>query len=126
VCAVPYHGEQLRALLGDRYTPGVTDCLSCHGPPPAGGWANVTIVGRPAPTTCDREPRLHGSGCHTTTRAAAGGFRLGAARYRADLNVAGRTTAAGQVGTCLTCRERLRRDGGEHFESPVAAQCHAG
>ena len=77
---------------------GVTECLSCHGPPPAGGWANITIVGT---ASTNHMPignlDCNGSGCHSTSNVNPGGFRLGAASITAPtLNVAGHTTVAGQ------------------------------
>ena len=86
---------------------GVTDCLSCHGPPPAGGWANVTIVGK-ASTNHIPIGNLdcNGSGCHTTAKVTAGGFRLGAANINSPtLSSAGHITVSGQVGACQTCHQ---------------------
>ena len=86
---------------------GVNDCLSCHGPPPAGGWANVTIVGT-ASTNHFPIGNLdcNGSGCHSTAKVTAGGFRLGAASVtNPTLNIAGHTTVAGKVPACTTCHE---------------------
>ena len=86
---------------------GVSNCLSCHGPPPAGGWANITIVGT---ASTNHMPignlDCNGSGCHTTAKVTAGGFKLGAASISAPtLNVAGHTTVAGKVPACTTCHE---------------------
>ena len=86
---------------------GVSNCLSCHGPPPAGGWANITIVGT---ASTNHMPignlDCNGSGCHTTAKVTAGGFRLGAASISAPtLNVAGHSTVRGQVPACTTCHE---------------------
>ena len=86
---------------------GVSNCLSCHGPPPAGGWANITIVGT---ASTNHMPignlDCNGSGCHTTAKVTAGGFKLGAASINAPtLNVAGHSTVAGKVPACTTCHE---------------------
>ena len=85
----------------------MSNCLSCHGPPPAGGWANITIVGT---ASTNHMPignlDCNGSGCHTTAKVTAGGFKLGAASISAPtLNVAGHTTVAGKVPACTTCHE---------------------
>ena len=78
---------------------GVTDCLSCHGPPPAGGWANVTIVGT---ASTNHMPignlDCNGSGCHTTTKVTAGGFRLGAASINCPDLERGRPHHRGRAG----------------------------
>jgi hypothetical protein len=86
---------------------GVTNCLSCHAPAVANTFANITIV---STTGINHIPignlDCDGSGCHTTAKVTAGGFRIGAANVNAPtLNVAGHTTVAGQVGACTSCHE---------------------
>ena len=85
---------------------GVTNCLSCHAPAVANTFANVTIVTSPGNHIPIGNLDCNGSGCHTTAKVTAGGFRLGAASVSAPtLSVAGHTTVAGQVAACTTCHE---------------------
>ncbi len=81
---------------------GVTECLSCHGPPPAGGWANITIVGT-ASTNHIPIANLdcNGSGCHSTSNVNPGGFRLGAGEHHGADPECGRTHHRGREGTRL-------------------------
>ena len=85
---------------------GVTTCLNCHGASVASTFANITIVRSPGNHIPVGNLDCNGSGCHTTAKVTAGGFRLGAASVNAPtLNVAGHTTVAGQVAACTTCHE---------------------
>ena len=85
---------------------GVTTCLNCHAPSVAGTFANITIVSTPNNHIPIGSLDCNGSGCHSTSNVNAGGFRLGAASINSPtLSLAGHTTVAGQVGTCITCHE---------------------
>ncbi len=85
---------------------GVTDCLSCHAPAVANTFVNVTIVTTPGNHIPIGNLDCNGSGCHTTAKVTAGGFKIGTASINAPtLSLAGHTTVAGQVGTCTTCHE---------------------
>ena len=85
---------------------GVNNCLSCHAPAVANTFANIKIVSTPGNHFPIGNLDCSGSGCHTTSKVTAGGFRLGAASLIAPtLNVAGHTTVAAQVPACTTCHE---------------------
>jgi hypothetical protein len=85
---------------------GVTACLSCHAPPVAGTFANVTIATLPGNHMPVGSLDCGSSGCHTTKNVNPGGFKIGPSSISAPtLTVAGHTTVAAAVSGCQTCHE---------------------
>ncbi|MBV8782789.1 MAG: hypothetical protein JOZ67_01235 [Gammaproteobacteria bacterium] len=84
---------------------GVTGCLACHGPT-AGPFANITIVTSPGNHIPIGGLDCNGSGCHTMSKLAAGGFNIGGATINPpSLTAAGHTTVLTAVPACQTCHE---------------------
>src|SRR6266446_5173278 len=87
---------------------GVTGCLTCHGPTVNTKFYNITMVTTPGNHFPIGSLDCNRSGCHTTSNVTpgAGGFKVGAASVTIPtLTVAGHTTVATAVPSCMTCHE---------------------
>ncbi|MBV9343869.1 MAG: hypothetical protein JOZ03_02655 [Gammaproteobacteria bacterium] len=85
---------------------GVTACLACHAPAVAGTFAHITIVTSPGNHIPIGGLDCNGSGCHTLSKLAPGGFNIGGPTINPpSLTAAGHTTVLAAVPACQTCHE---------------------